>query len=371
MARENTLYVIAILKENSDKDHPLTASQIQEQIKTTYFSGHPEEAPNPSTISRSLDSLMSYVYEEYSDHELCDPLRLGFQIVCCVKNKDGSFRPFQKEDGNNKKSPKCYYYYKSLFDVSEISLLTSSLEAYNFFSAEDTAGLVSKLTSLSPRALSSYHGKNYENDTRADNRFSYTLENVATLQELIHNGQFAEITNGYYDVNHKLVQAREPQVIRPLKLLFNNGYYYLVASVHSKREDNYFTIHYRIDRICEINPYDPSPAEKASYPAMDPGDAATYRLHHPLMFGDELTHAEFQVKNTPFMLNALYDFFGNDARITPIQGNDKWLSVKIKNAAKGGIKLFATEYCSGVVLLKPDDLAQKVKSELTEGLSRY
>ena len=83
------------------------------------------------------------------------------------------------------------------------------------------------------------------------------------------------------------------------------------------------------------------------------------------------------------MLNALTDYFGSNARIciatdTELQqapslhsdSSEEWLSVAVK-ASKGGMELFATEYCHHVCVISPKELKSNVIADLKAGLAMY
>lgn len=152
---------------------------------------------------------------------------------------------------------------------------------------------------------------------------------------------------------------------------------------YSSTKDRYFTVHYRIDRISDIDPFDPSPDQRKAYRYEQPGDPAAYRLKHPVMYGDDVIDVRMMVKKSPFMLNTLTDFFGSNARIRsasdaelqqcPLPYSDpaaEWLYVAVK-ASKGGMALFATEYCRHVCILSPEELTDRVIADLKTGLAMY
>ena len=385
-SRANSLYIISVLKNHSDKAHPLSVKEIELEIRNTHFQNHPEESPNNSTIRRILAELVEHIFDadDSFDTGIPDPLHLGFCIGCCIKAADGSFVPYTPNQGNEK-TPTLYYYYQNAFEDSEIELMISALEAHNYLSAEDIAGLVARLANLS-HGLSEFKRKKYENtpDPRINNFQAYTLEHLDTLHTVIQKKQFARIQNCYYNERHELIPLPgNPKTVFPIRLMFNNGYYYLIAVEYSSTKDRYFTVHYRIDRISDIDPFDPSPDQRKAYRYEQPGDPAAYRLKHPVMYGDDVIDVRMMVKKSPFMLNTLTDFFGSNARIRsasdaelqqcPLPYSDpaaEWLYVAVK-ASKGGMALFATEYCRHVCILSPKELTDRVIADLKTGLAMY
>ena len=250
-------------------------------------------------------------------------------------------------------------------------MLIDSLEAHNYISADDISELVVKISGLAPAGMKAYRSKKYHqaNDPRINYQDSLLRDNLKTLDDIIKEQNFALIKNCYYGNDHKLVVPdSEPVLIRPLRLMFNNGYYYLIAVQYSTTNNKYFIVHYRIDRLVITDSKTPTKKELAAYTAEKPGDAASYRLHHPVMYGDDMVNARILVSNSRYMLNILADTFGSAADINIL--NEELLEVKIK-ASKGGLRLFATEYCANVQVISPEDLANKIKEDLTKGLMTY
>lgn len=384
--RVYSLYIISVLKEHSDETHPLSIKEIEQKIRNTHF----QDSPDNSTIRRILSELMDLVFEPYDSlgTEIPDPLHLGFGIGCYTRNSDGSFVPYTPNQGNDalkQKSSTLYYYYKNNFDDSEIELMISALEAHNYLSAEDISGLVTKLAGLS-HGLSDFKNMLYENtpDPRIKNSQAYTLENLGLLHEAIQKKQFVRIHYCYYNEKQALTPLPgNPKTIRPIRLMFNNGYYYLIAVEYSSKKERYFTAHYRIDRIADIDPFDPNPEQKKAYHCEQPEDPAAYRLKHPVMYGDDQIDVRMLVKRSPLMLNTLTDFFGSNARIRSAtdaelqqaallrsEPPEEWLYVAVK-ASKGGMELFASEYCAHVCVLSPDELRRSVIADLKAGLAMY
>ena len=376
--RTDSLYIISVLKNYSDENHPMTIKQIQEKIKDDFLNRDEEKAPDRTTLMRQLDAIISIMgadstVDDYGN-ELDDSLKMGFYIGRYIK-KDGEYLKYDPDNDltekKNTRTETQYYYYKSIFDETEVRMLIDSLETHNYISAEDISELVVKISGLAPASMKAYRNKDYSqaNDPRVDYDNSLLRDNLKVLTDIIKNHDFALIKKGYYGTDHRLVVPdSDSSLVRPLRLMFNNGYYYLIAVQYSTKNKEYFIVHYRIDRLGYIEPHKPTKQELKAYSAEEPGDAASYRLHHPVMFGDNMVKAKIHVSNSPYMLNTLYDFFGTAATITEL--SDELLELKV-TATFGGLHLFATEYCADVQVISPQDLADIVKEDLTKGLVKY
>ncbi len=367
--RSYSIMILSVLKNNSDETHPITIEKIRELLKQKYFPGDYEKPPDKKTVRKQLNDLTMILCDD-------DPTNKGYgaSVVKCIKKDKGFIEcdPFSDSEESGKGTG--YYYYKSAFDKSEITMLIDSLEAHNYFSAEDISGLVSKIADLSPFALKRFKSRNYKkadksDDPRINKNDSYLLENLKILRQILDNNEFAKIDNCFFNSKHRLEPIyKNPVIIKPLKLMFNNGYYYLIAAQYSKKNEKCFTVHYRIDRLGYIESYQPTKDEAVLYDVKIPGDAAGYRLHHPIMFGGDLVNIEMKVTNSTYMYNVLYDVFGSATDIKII--DDKSLKVRIK-ASRGGTRLFATEYCADVKIISPADLREDVISDLKKSLGSY
>ena len=444
------LYIISVLKAQSDKEHPMTVENIRQAIAHTFFEDQDNLAPDIKTIRNQLKAIMEHSAIDYSDANyavwngsgmdedeedmeyedefdeediVLDPIenssfQLGFQIRRCIKNnnymeksgnsKEGEPTPVKKKKKNaanaveepyidydpfdenpllpaNAKNMTQYYYYKSLFDDSEVSLLIHSLEAFNYISAKDITSLVTKLANLNPHSMKRYQNKNYSYgksyDPRLEAQQSHLLKNLAQLSKILRDESkpFAKIVNGYYNKDHELIPCEpvpdsakmpEGKIVRLMRLMFSNGYYYLIAEQYSTKKQKAFQVHYRIDRLCSITLYKPSSEECKKYYTVKEShiDAAKYRLHHPVMYGDDMDTIHMQVTNSKNMLNVLTDIFGTAADIRVL--DDNWLRVVVE-ASVGGMKLVATEYCDDIHILSPTSLAKDVKKSLIKALELY
>ena len=427
MANPEMLYIIDVLRKYSTKEKPLSISEIENKLCIEHYHGSPEiMGRKTSTIDRHLKVLSESgmepecpsdrkndIYPETetdrknrmvqeaqarknsdADSEISsDPNHvLGFRIHRCKRDKDGSFVPYEK---NDKKGPTQYYYYESLFDDAEISLLTNLLDAIYSLSSKEYKALTAKLNALLPGAAGNKNAlPNHIVRQNLDEFNSYLLENIRILNELIQNKKLAVIQNCYYDENQHLVPYPAPKdkekIIRPVKLLFSNGYCYLIAVEYSSSKNEFFSVHYRVDRLGSVRPVDdgdklPKPNIRITdYKYKEPENPSTYRQCHPSMFGDDEVEANFLIIQEPFMLNVLTDYFGSCAKIrkttpyilgrylpeTAKKDSDSWLHVTVK-ASRGGLCRFAVQFCRSVRMIYPPELAESIREELKNGLQLY
>ena len=82
-------------------------------------------------------------------------------------------------------------------------------------------------------------------------------------------------------------------------------------------------------------------------------------------------------------MNTIVDIFGKNAKVTkaPMEllkkylpesqtQNEDWLKVTVE-AAVGGVELVAAQYCGDCIIISPEQLRERVKQKLTQGLKNY
>ena len=191
--RTYSLYIISVLKNYSDENHPMTIKQIQEKIKDDFLNRDEEKAPDRTTLMRQLDAIISIMgadstVDDYGN-ELDDSLKMGFYIGRYIK-KDGEYLKYDPDNDltekKNTRTETQYYYYKSIFDETEVRMLIDSLETHNYISAEDISELVVKISGLAPASMKAYRNKDYSqaNDPRVDYDNSLLRDNLKVLTDI-------------------------------------------------------------------------------------------------------------------------------------------------------------------------------------------
>ena len=387
MNRLNTLYILQVLKNHSSAQRPLSISEITEYVnKEFYRATYDDNATiNNSTVPRILDTLYwdaNLGFESKPMDFYNDPANLGFNLYCVMKNKDGSWDTY--EDPDQGKGPTKYYYYESVFSDKELITLIDSVETYNYFSTDDIAGLVSKLLSLRPKSelLDKY---NPAQGARLKDEDSLVLFNIDELSHIIKNQQFANIVYCNYDQNHQLIpRDGYPRTIRPLSMMWSNGYYYLVALLNP----GYTPANLRIDRITEIEAVEPTKEMRKDFQIDMNLEVSSYRMNHPVMHGGQVQHISLLYLDTQIngMNNAIMDTFGRTTRIRPASIEEleahippsaivpstegTWRRADF-HATTAGTKLFATQYCRYCKVISPASLASEITNDLLTGLNLY
>lgn len=368
-ARLNIIYIIYILRQYTDEQHPMSITEITDRLNKEF--AHISERDifmSNDTVGRTLDAYMDErsIQNEYSMSSPFVPIRssyisLGFRIVCV------------KEQGRR------LYYYRNDLEDAEIRILMDSVKTCSYLAEEDVINITQKLIALQPRTFQSY--KYYEKDDKVRDENSLLMMNVDSFNEILRNKKCARITYCNYDLNKELVPRKGyPKVIRPVSMMWSNGYYYLVA--YSKKYQN--TINYRMDRITDVEEVDE--INDAIQDGMDP---AWYRLKHPIMFGGKTEKIKMLCRDTGknYIMNVIMDYFGRLAKVRPAADKEllkytgrtasehreegsAWIEVTMEASVEGA-EMLAFQYCEDCLIISPESSRKRLLQKMQNGANLY
>ena len=229
------------------------------------------------------------------------------------------------------------------------------------------------------------------------------LDHVNKLHDAIEQEYAIEILCGNYDLDTddsgkiKLqYRNKRPYVINPYALLWNNGFYYLLAT-HAGHDN---IAHFRVDRILAIKELPDKkdariPAKRAAIPeSLQPffetnEDGAQvflpekYTATYPLMtYHQKDNLITCSLECTAQTLSILIDTFGKDLKIKESaldhsaektdKGNpQKFYSVEIPNVQYDNIVQFCLHHHTMVTALRPEKLVNDVAKGFAAAFQRY
>ena len=305
----NVLYVILTLKNHSDRNNALTTVQI-----TNYLNNDFGTNLNRTTVGRILeglrhdDLLTSFrsddITEISSTQDIKDPFNLGFYLGCRETKKSR------------------FYYFESTLLESELITLFDTMETFNYLSVEDIRNLSLKLSSLRPLSKKNLSYASYSADKKLKEDES-VLQYVSELTRIINNNNLAIINYGMYVADGSkpalVKMSGYPKTMRPLRLIWNQGYYYCVMGI----SDQPNTVNLRIDRITGLEEKEADEKELRRYSGQRTNDVdhlyesrSDYCSKHPTMQDGELQYFSLLVNiGSPDILGDLVDLFGKNIRI--------------------------------------------------------
>lgn len=360
-ARLNFIYIVYVLRQYTDELHPMSIAEITRQVNKEFLQISERNIfMSSDTVGRTLDTYVDG--GNIPDEDPSDPFSpLGFRIECL------------REQG------KRLYYYKNDFDDAEIRMLIDSVKTCSYLATEDVINIVQKLINLQPKTFEHYRHYREEHEVRDEN--SLLIQNVDYFNEIIRNKNCARIIYCNYDLNRKLVPREGyPRVIRPVSMMWSNGFYYLLA--YSEKYQN--TVNYRMDRITEVEE-----VPLANADIQDEMNPAWYRLRHPIMFSGRIERIKVLCRDTGrnYIMNVIMDYFGKLARarmaadevVLKYTGRPAskyreegitWLEVTLE-ASIEGVEMWASQYCEDCLIISPESSRAKLLQKLQGGISLY
>lgn len=266
---ENTklrpLYLLRLLYEMTDADHPLTTNEIL-QLLEERFSVKTYRA----RIAEDVEALTDF----------------GFEI--------GVYRG--KNTG--------YYLEPRAFEPAELKILIDAVQSSNFITERKSHEITEKLTTLAPTAIGkvllSLSG-NYARLKQSNEKIYYIVDTLirAILQEKKVSFRYFE-----YDQykRQKLRHGGSAYTLSPYALIWDNNLYYVVGYY-----DKYKTItNFRIDRIEST----PIILDEIIVPKPEEFDLDEYRSTMMHMYNSERRTVELACDFS--VMDAIIDHFGED-----------------------------------------------------------
>ena len=322
--KSSLLYVLKILKENTDEKHKLTYAEIGEKLYQVF--GIEIER---KTIAGNIDVLIEH----------------GFDIVKCGKN--GLYlgeRDF--EDG------------ELLFLIDAIYSSKSMPTKY----AKDLASKLTKSFSRYKRKMFN-HLEKFDDGSDFDNKqIFYSIE---ILNTAIEQKKKVEFQYGAYGINKEFVLKGEGKFykINPYFMVNSRGKYYLVCN-----NDKYDDIsNYKIENIRGAKVVDETAKPIESVSGGENFSIKKYIKEHIYMMAGKTVNAEIKIYNEN-KVNDFLDWFGKDVFITKNKNSEIFASLKVNEDA---LIYWALQYGDHIEVIKPKETREKVKSKLEEMLKKY
>ena len=325
------LYILKILKEETDEKHSLTQKEIKDKLDARY-----NIEVDRKKISRDIDALIEY----------------GFDIE---KKRDGS-RMLSRT-----------------FDETELHILIDSLLASKYITSQKTEDLIDKLLTLTSNFFKSHVNRRFfVNDwEKSDNKqFFY---NIYEITDAIDRHRKISFDFYKYKYDNGLQFAKSSShVVSAYQLIVHNQRYYLMAYDPDlpNFDGGMGKIFYcRVDRIKNVKILEDEPAlDIHKIPGYARGiNFSKFSKQMPYMYSDNPETIIFNADAT--LVDQVVDWFGKDIQIVPIQGTDK-VQITLE-ACPNGMEVWLLQYAKSTEAIKPDSLRQKIIEDLKNISERY
>lgn len=319
------LYIIKILTELTDEDHPLSAGEICEKL-----SGYDITAERKA-IYDDINCLIDF----------------GYDIIQTRVPKNG------------------YFLASRDFELPEIFLLGDAVRTAGFISEKKTRELTGKLDKM----LSKYQSKRSISgiyiDSSSKTRNEEIFYNIDRINTAIHEGKKISFKYGKRVLdNRQIITEYKTRTVSPYAMTWQDDHYYLICNY--EKYDNLMNL--RIDRIKAVQISEESArhfSEVSEY--RDTFDVADYTKKLFGMFGGNTEQIKLRCNNK--ILEQVADRFGENIFITNV--TDTHFDFTVKAAVSDGLVTWIMNYGSDIEVINPTQLRDKISDRAEKILKLY
>ncbi len=316
--KERILYVMKILLEHTDEEHPLSTNEILTLLSQEYG-----VAAHRTTLVKDIDALKTFGLDVVTIHSTQNKFFIG----------------------------------ERFFELPELKLLIDAVESSKFITVKKTRTLIDKiyrLTSKEQAALLQQSAAAAQERIKPDNEQIYYI--VDGINDAIHRNR--QISFLYYEYNtgkkKVLKNNGEPYVLSPYHLVWSGDYYYLIG--YSERRSKVVT--FRVDRIART----PEILEKAALPKPPGYDLTDFIKEVFQMYSGESTAVELQCKNE--LMKVMIDRFGES--VTTLPGDRESFRLVTEVAASPTFFGWVFSFGGDVKILSPKSLRDQYQEKVLQ-----
>lgn len=299
------LYLIRLLEENTDENHPASTTQIIEYLE-----------------ANGIHSERKSIYDDIA--KLVD---FGYDIVQVHSRLGGG-----------------YYLAGREFELAELKLLVDAVQSSRFITTKKSRELIKKLE----RYAGKYDAGKLQRQVYVAGRIKTENESIYYSIDTIHRAiqENRQISFIYLDWNLKkqLVPRREGEKqVSPWALVWKDENYYLTAF----DEGDGIIKHYRVDKMGSVALLD---KPRAGVKQFENVDLAAYTNRTFGMFAGQEEMVTLQFPN--YLTGVVLDRFGKDVSLRPVDGEH--FQVRANVAVSGQFFGWLAGIGSGVKILGPE-----------------
>lgn len=316
------LYVLQMLTENTDEEHPMSTADI--------ISG---------LAARGIDAERKSIYDDIENLQ-----RFGVDII------------------SRRSEPKGYYVASRDFELPELKLLVDAVQSSKFITEKKSRSLIAKIERLTGR----YEAKQLQSQVVVSNRIKTMNESIYYNVDKIHAAvsRNVKIRCNYceWTVNKELVPKKNgiSYTISPWVLTWDNENYYLIAF----DDESGKLRHYRVDKMINITL---TGDEREGRECLKEFDIAAYSRRTFGMFGGE--EKELEIWFDDSLAGVVIDRFGKDVRIRKRGGAG--FSVVVRVVVSGQFYGWLAALGCGAKIISPQSEADKFVNYIEEISEKY
>ncbi|MGI5892107.1 MAG: helix-turn-helix transcriptional regulator [Bacillota bacterium] len=309
------IYLMKILFEKTDENHPMTVAQMIEEL-----------------------SLYDISAERKSIYDDLEALRIYGLDIECIKSKTTG-----------------YYVANRDFELPELKLIVDSVQVSKFITVKKSMKLIKKLE----RFCSIHDANTLQRQVYIVNRNKTVNECIYYNVDKIHNAisEDRKISFQYfeYDINKEKKYKRngERYVISAYALNWDDEYYYLIGY----DEDANSVKHFRVDKMFDIEVLEEKRDRQDSF--IDP-DPAKYSQKVFAMFTG--TPQKVKIEFVNHLIGVVLDRFGHDIFI--IKSDNEHFTINVDVAISPKFYAWLFSFRNDARLLEPDHIVEEMKNHL-------
>lgn len=284
-SKPRILYLLRILEQYTDEEHPLTTKQLIEMLNEKYGI-----STYRTTIAKDVAALQEF----------------GVDIVVIH-------------------STQCKYFIGSRqFELPELKLLIDAVESSKFITSKKSDALIKKIHMLT----SNGQVKKLKRNNYVSGRIKPNNEQIYYIVDTINDAinERKQISFSYYEytgLKEKVLRNKgEIYTISPYHLVWNDDYYYVVG--YSEKREKIVT--FRVDRIAS----QPDILSADAVPVPEDFDIAEFTKQVFHMYDGEEVLVDLRCDNG--LMKTMVDRFGEDITTLAYDENSFKITVRVSES---------------------------------------
>lgn len=317
--KSKLLYLLDILKKESDEDHPLSTAYLIERL------GEADISSERKTIYSDMECLSNYGYD-----------------ICKKPGKYGG-----------------YYLGEREFELAELKLLVDAVQSSKFITVKKSRILIKKLSELAGR----YEAGILNRQVDVFNRIKTMNESIYYNVDKLHRAMNLnkQITFKYFDWNYKKERVfrhdNKSYCVSPWSLCWDDENYYLISYDSAAEAIK----HFRVDKMMFIEISEEMRQGKKHF---DQFDSAQYSKQVFGMFSGTPQPVELRCKKE--LAHILIDRFGNDIVMRSV--DEEHFDVTVKVITSPPFYSWVFQFNGKVKILSPQNAVDSYHNMLKRNL---
>ncbi len=320
------LYIIKILSELTDDEHPLSATEICEKLAAY------DVTAERKAIYDDIECLISF----------------GYDIIQTRIPKNG------------------YFLASRDFELPEVFLLGDAVRTAKFISEKKTRELTKKLDNLVSKYQAKSNLRGIYIDPSSKTHNEELFYNIDSINTAIEQGKKIKFTYSKKTLREgrQIITESKTRIVSPYAMTWQFDYYYLIGNY--EKYNNLMNL--RIDRIHSVEILDEPVrhfSEVSDY--RDVFDVADYTKKLFGMFGGNTQEIKLRCNNK--ILEQVTDRFGDSIFITNV--TDQSFDFTVKAAVSDALVTWITNYSDMIEVLRPEELREKIIDRVEKIMKVY